>query len=113
MPDQDGYPEEEELERVKNWTASDVKGRIVYKGLVEFLERIWWCPDFGFSTEDGIEDSVRERPITILKLSTGGWSGNEEIIGALRSNFILWSLCWVQSRRGGHYILHLPKEMES
>ena len=113
MTDKDGYPEKEELEQLRNWIATSVKGRVVYKGLVEFLEQIWWCPDFGFHTEDGIENSGRERPLTILTLSTGGWSGNEEIIEALRNNFILWSLCWVQSRRGGHYILHLPREVEN
>jgi len=37
-------------------------------------------------------------------VSTGGWSGNEELIGAMRMNFILWSQWWWSSRRGGHYV---------
>ncbi len=43
-------------------------------------------------------------------LATGGWSGNEELIGALRENFIFWSLCWHQSSRGGGYIFATSKE---
>lgn len=39
-----------------------------------------------------------------LKLSTGGWSGCEEIITALSNNIPFWSLYWFSSERGGHYI---------
>jgi len=38
-----------------------------------------------------------------LSLSTGGWSGNEDIIRALKKNFIFWSMYWQMNRRGGHY----------
>ena len=36
-------------------------------------------------------------------ISTGGWSGNEEILGAMRRNILLWRLTWEMARRGGHY----------
>jgi len=66
MPDRDGYPTDEEIERLKAWPFDDVDG------IVKFIETIWWCPDFGYSVKRGR-----------LRLATGGWSGNEEIIGAL------------------------------
>lgn len=35
------YPTEEELERIKTWEPSDIKG------LLSFIKSIWWRPDWG------------------------------------------------------------------
>lgn len=86
----DGYPEEPELEQIKNWPYED------REAMIEFIEDIWWSPEFGFHL-DGSE----------LKLSTGGWSGNDDIIEAMQKNHIFWMFCWFESRRGGHYIFDL------
>ena len=86
------YPEDEDLESIKKWPHQD------FHGLMEFIKGIWWCSDWGFSEKDGI-----------YSLSTGGWSGNEEIIGAMRQNYIFWSLCWMSSRRGGHHEFEIPE----
>jgi hypothetical protein len=40
----------------------------------------------------------------IYYLSTGGWSGNEDIINALETNFMFYLMYWMRSSRGGHYI---------
>ena len=44
-----------------------------------------------------------ERVDNTWELVTGGWSGNESIIQALRDNVLFWALCWQLSKRGGYY----------
>jgi hypothetical protein len=86
------YPTQEELNRIQTWPQED------YHGLMEFVRSLWW-PDgkYGF-----------ERTGETYRLSTGGWSGNEDIVGALEQNGAFWSLFWLQSQRGGHYVFSLP-----
>lgn len=95
MPDQDGYPTPSELRKVKKWSSDP---HFDFMALMEFVRSIWWCSDWGF-TRNG----------RTFRVSTGGWSGNEQIITALESNWIFWSLCWVSSKRGGHYVFKIPK----
>ncbi|MHA1852722.1 MAG: hypothetical protein ACTSUF_04335 [Candidatus Heimdallarchaeaceae archaeon] len=94
MPDEEGYPTEEELNKIENWDASDPEG------LLDFIEDLWCYTDgYRFVIESGKNNG--EKVIDVY-LSTGGWSGNESIIAALRKN-IFWSLYWQKSERGGHY----------
>jgi hypothetical protein len=52
-------------------------------------------------------DYIRWYPKTkTLKISTGGWSGHEEILQALCENFVFWGF-WVASLRGGHFTFRL------
>jgi hypothetical protein len=71
------------------------------RGWLEFAKEIgnYW-PDDLYWDED---------PPGTFHVSTGGWSGNEEIIGAMQDNFICWTQCWKNHSRGGHYIFELPK----
>ena len=90
----DRYPTDDELKRIEKWpisTSSDIKD------LLDFVKMIWNWPDWGWNERDNR-----------LHLSTGGWSGNEELIDALSGNFIFWSLCWQSVRRGGHYVFEVP-----
>jgi hypothetical protein len=83
------YPTDEELERIKNWPMADPMGWL------DYCASIWhWGKDYAYREGD------------IYYFHTGGWSGNEDIIGAMREtqNGILWMLMWSQSNRGGHYI---------
>jgi hypothetical protein len=84
--DKDGYPEESELSKIREWDPID------FKGLMEYVQSLWHWPDY-------IKHEGK-----IYELHTGGWSGNESIIQAIESNAMLMLLYWVQSRRGGHYI---------
>jgi len=77
------YPTDSDLERVKAWDANDCHG------LFLFIRSVWHWPDFA-TMEGGM-----------LRLATGGWSGNEDIIGAMHDNTIVWLMCWQSSHRGG------------
>ncbi len=82
------YPSEETLEFIRNFDCA--KNRCLY--LAKFIEKIWWAADWGYTMKG-----------KKLYLSTGGWSGNEEIIDALQSNHVFWLMCWYETKRGGHY----------
>lgn len=94
--DKDGYPEEHELKRIREWPYDD------FIGLMEYVYDLWkysepnpgWC-------------GWKQRGRT-YRLHTGGWSGNEEIIGALRDNTMFWATCWFESKRGGHFLFKVP-----
>lgn len=90
--DSSGYPDEQELRTIREWPEMDLPG------LMEFICERWKYAEQGsFIVREGV-----------YHLSTLGWSGNEEIIGALQQNRIFWSLCWQVARRGGHYEFILP-----
>jgi hypothetical protein len=40
----------------------------------------------------------------LLNLATGGWSGCEDVIGALADNLFVWAVAWQQSHRGGKHV---------
>ena len=85
--DANGYPDDLELARIQAWPRED------FRGLMEFIHPLWAYREWGWT--QGLEDRYQ--------LSTGGWSGNESIIEALRLNTLFWLQCWVSSRRGGYY----------
>ena len=84
------YPTESELEQLK-MLGDDWKNP---QGVIDFLKRIWNWDDF-------VE--VMGKKVIRLKLITGGWSGNEEIIATLK-NTMFWRLWWEKSERGGCYL---------
>jgi hypothetical protein len=101
--DDDGYPTEPALELIKKWHWSDCKG------LFEFIKDIWHLRSWGWTEVDAsqltpTDDDYNKDGGKLFFISTAGWSGNESIITALKSNTMAWTLTWVQSRRGGHYI---------
>lgn len=89
--DEDGYPEDDELDRLRKWPYQDCLGAL------EYAQSLWRYPEY-FT-----------RDATGWRVSTGGWSGNESVIGALMENTMFWMLCWVSSRRGGHFEFELPR----
>ncbi len=94
MLDEHGYPTEEALEKIKDWPDKDMLG------LMAFVKELWYYPEWGWNEKD------EDKYVSYL-ISTGGWSGNEDLIGAMKSNHMFWMFCWVQSRRGGHYIFEV------
>jgi len=94
--DNEGYPEQRDLDLIRAWDCEDVFN------LINYLYNCWHFQAWGFKQEwkyDNILNSYKLH----LGLHTGGWSGNEELMGALLDNNILRSLWYAEWRRGGHY----------
>ena len=83
------YPTKETLKQIEKWNVE--KGTAVLLGL---LQDIWYWEDYLKLKQKGNKFK--------LELHTGGWSGNEEIIRALRASDF-WMVYWQKSERGGHY----------
>lgn len=96
--DENRYPTPEYLEYIEKYNPIKRGG---YDELLNSLSETWMYKDWGF---------IRKRPIKekfTLILHTGGWSGNEEIIGALQNNIYVWYY-WKMKKAGGHYWFSLP-----
>ena len=91
--DINSYPDEEELQKIREWNCED------FSGLMEYVEKRWRYAELGYW----------RKTRTRYYISTGGWSGNEEIVQAMQENVVLWMFYWKQSTRGGHYILEDQK----
>jgi hypothetical protein len=98
--DRDGYPTAKTLQRLRTWPDKDVNGAL------DFLAECWGGHGYVSSELHGNEASVidDDSEASYLRLATGGWSGNEDLIDALSENSIVWSLTWCLSGRGGLYI---------
>jgi hypothetical protein len=106
------YPEDEDLKRVAEHKCewlNDGK-HPVFSPWFALIKSMWWMPDWGWHEFDGFDDGD---PVRVLNISTGGWSGNESLIGAMRQNFIGWSMTFYSIRRGGHYEFRFPRLVES
>lgn len=93
--DVDGYPTEQELEYIKTFDVL----KYDWNKLMIFIQYICWRWGKEYFYKDGDEW------IAI----TGGWSGNEAIIAALKENAMFWMLYWKQSNRGGKYVFEEMK----
>jgi hypothetical protein len=107
MADEEGYPTKEELERIRTWPSTDLRGWFAY---IKEAGHWWPTEAFGWSEHDGIDDF--KRPLHMYRISTGGWSGNEEIIQAMHENWMCWYTTWQEHRRGGHYAFSIPAELD-
>ena len=95
----DEYPTKEELRKIEKW---DITKKPVTE-LISYVEKLWWDSDWGFK--------LSGKRILKLELHTGGWSGNESIVGALGKNFLFWMLYWERSTRGGHFYFKIPLKL--
>ena len=101
--DKYGYPEEHELNTIRNWPLESHADAMK---LVGYIRERWQYADYFYF-------QMYERPKGWnVQISTAGWSGNESIIEALQSNPVFWGLYWRMSRAGGHYTFFIPKETE-
>ena len=91
--DVNSYPDTRELRKIRQWPYND------FFGLMEYVKDRWKYSDCGYWRKKGNK----------YRISTGGWSGNESIIGALRRNTMFWMMCWRLSKVGGHYTFEVKK----
>lgn len=94
------YPDQKEIRTIKKWAFTKHDSFVDFMEYVRAAGKYWGDSEpFGW----------KQRGRTYW-VSTGGWSGNEEIISAMQSNFVFWSTSWVSVRRGGHYVFTIPGE---
>ena len=95
------YPTGALLEKLEKFELGKTK-------LIDYLRLItdhWWSADGLIHFEKGptfpelpdFGDSYR------MRISTGGWSGNEDIIDAVKKSDFCF-LFWEEWKRGGHFV---------
>ena len=84
---------DETLEKIIHWKCEKEDDAIRW---LRFCA-IQWNTFYG-STKECVEQGER-----IVEFITGGWSENEAILSAMRSNELLWIECWHSTYRGGRY----------
>lgn len=98
--DNEGYVTDEWLEFIKAYQPSE---ELPYLKFLELIRQTWWQSDWGFVLHR------KYKGIRKLELHTGGWSSNELIFGAMRSNIYLthFKLRYVMWKTGGHHYFEL------
>lgn len=105
--DQDGYPSQLALSLIEEANPLEKNP----KDLMGFIKNLWQYNDWGWKEKESSE--FRHKEGILYSLSTGGWSGNESLINALRSNKNhFWSFYWKESHKGGHYKFFIPHRKE-
>lgn len=89
--DDEGYPLPETLQCIEAWPLHG-DGWADLRALLAYVREHWHFAEWGWG-QDG----------EWYYLSTGGWSGNEDIIAALQRHRLFWMLCFQSQRRGGHF----------
>jgi len=107
--DRDGYPTEATLERIECADPADA---------LDLARVAWHWPDIVRETLSAPELAIvlvgesLKVGHRFVRFATGGWSGNESVITALRRNRLAWLTTWRLSARGGLYIFEYPKERD-
>ena len=75
-------------------------------GLSDFLKAIKEALTFGWLVIDNSSDDQ----VVEIRMSTGGWSEDEELLDRVRHHSLLASF-WVSSHVGGHYVYRIAKDL--
>jgi hypothetical protein len=70
---------------------------------VGLVVRMWWEPT-PLRVDAGTDDG---KPVMVIRMATGGWSGNEQLVGVVEASFF-GVLYWQSSCRGGLHVYHVP-----
>ena len=104
------YPSRAELRRIRSWNLVADKDELKFEfgAFMYYVRSLWWNPEWGWTVRKRRVRTVGGRLVRRYEISTGGWSGNEDLIGAMMANNSFWMLAWSSSRRGGHYVFEVP-----
>lgn len=89
--DDEGYPTDAAVDRILNFEGTPQE-------FIDYIKSLWAYRLFGTDTE--LDDWGK--PYVRFHLATGGWSGNETIIGAVEKTMFSF-MFWESSRRGGAF----------
>ena len=93
----DRYPSDVELEAIRYWDKT-------LKELLDFIEEIYeYDPPRLRVGRSGFD----RKKCYKYEIHTWGWSGNEDIVEALRRT-MFWFTFWQKSERGGHFYFEIP-----
>ena len=95
------YPTDAALTHITDWKIETLESGWA---LADFVEHLWW-PNYGSDPREpaGGWRGWHRMGKNKLSVSTGGWSGNELLMGALHGNHMFWALFAESWRVGGHY----------
>ncbi len=93
----DEYPTTEQLNKIIEWECFTFESSL---SLAEYIFDLWHFENWA---------TLEGKRVKTLRLATGGWSGNEDILSALRKNFIFHSKYWESSHKGGLVIYKIKK----
>ena len=98
--DEEGYPTEEYIAFVKGYNNQTM---LIMEFVEDVLQDGWYFGDWAFKLFRKYKGKRK------LLLSTGGWSGNEEIIDAILGNVYLThsKMKYIGWKRGGHYTFEI------
>jgi hypothetical protein len=104
--DDEGYPTNEWIEFIETYVPDE--SLPIEKFVKNVFVDGWWMPDWGFKLKR------KYRGVIKLSLHTGGWSGNEDVIRAIKSNLNLTCgrmqlVCW---KAGGHYYFEIDSPIK-
>lgn len=102
--DSAGYPTDDTLEEIENWEIKTAQDAI---DLMEYVGQAWYYPHY-WRVERGWFNAQGKKEVHYI-FSTGGWSGNESLVGAMEQNLMLNILGPWSWQRGGHYEYRLAE----
>ena len=102
--DEEGYPTEELLQFIREY---DLLNNDVYD-LIEVLFSNWYHGSTGYELKGAYTDKLFNKRYRTLELHTLGWSGNEDMIRALKDNQLFFLMYWRRTDVGGHYYFRIP-----
>jgi hypothetical protein len=99
--DNEGYPEDTELELIEKWDWNDTFG------LIDYVKERWTYND---AVKEKWVKNDYGNLVMKLELHTVGWSGNESLVNALNRNLMFNLLHHKKWEAGGHWYYEInPK----